>query len=360
MLYPRGNFWWVKFKHRGEVVRLSTEIRTGKGSKAKAKAAARQLRAKHEAKAPAASSGVTLEDLCELHLEWLEDKGRGDLRADTVENLWRNLYRHLGGEGRDAMTLTVADIQAYEGARRADKARGQTIRREVQALAHKGLVLAKRGDYIDALPFDPADLDDIESDAPKLEQTAKARTDREIKRVLLAMSKKAKTAGYVRMLKLIRETGLRMEEFRRYHPSWLNPTFLRVPTIATKTGRITQVGRDLPISREAYLTCRDLGHTFKRKKFNHGLEIACERAGVSPVLTPRDLRGTAITEWARKDPAAAQYLAGHTSLATTAKYVKLGRDAAMKVGQKALKGAQTRGHKATRKRSKASFSLVRP
>jgi hypothetical protein len=358
VLYLRGGVWWTKFKHNGETVRLSTEVRKGKGSKKKAAAAARRKRVEHEEKAPVGSSGLTLEDLCELHVEWLEDKGRGDQRVETVENLWRNLYRHLGGKDRDPTTLTIPEIQGYEGKRRSEKpphksAKGQTIRREVQALIHKGLMLAKRAGIIDGLPFDPDDLDPIENDAPKHEQTSKARSDKEINKVLLALSKKAKRAGYLRMLRFIRETGLRLEEFRRYDDTWLHPTFLRVPTLATKTGRVTQVGRDLPLSKEGRATCRELGHTFKRKKFNHALEIACRRASVSPVLTPRDLRGTAITEWARKDPAAAQYLAGHTSLATTAKYVKIGRDAALKVGQKAIRGAQGGGHSARGRRRKA-------
>ncbi len=360
MLFLRGNVWWTQFKHNGERVRFSTEVRKGKGAKKKAQAKARELRVEHEKQTPKGSSGVTLEDLCELHVEWLDSKGRGDLRIETVENLWRHIFRHLGGEHRDAMTLTAADMQSYEGARRADGVRGQTIRREVQALVRKGITLAFRDGLIDAMPFDPAKLDEVESDAPKLGQTAKPRTDKEIKRVLVALSKKAKRAGYVRMLMLIRRTGLRMEEFRRYDPSWLHPSFLRVPTIATKTGRQTQVGRDLPLSKEDRATCVELGHTFKHKKFNHGLEIACARAGVAPVLTPRDLRGTAITEWARKDLAAAQYLAGHTSIATTARYVKIDRDSALRVAKNIQKGPQQRGHSKRRHQKKPNVFNGRP
>jgi hypothetical protein len=338
VLYLRGEVWWCKFKHGGETVRISTGVR--RGAKKAAAQEARRLRVEHEAKAPKGGSGVTLGVLEELHIEWLVAKGRGEDRISTVENIWRNIRKHLGGEHRDAMTLTLADVQAYEGARRSDGARGQTIRREVQALVRKGLLLAKRGGYIDALPFSVDDVEPIESDAPKHVQTAKPRTDKEIGRVLFALSRKAKRAGYDRMLRLIRETGLRLEEFRRYEHSWLQPTFLRVPTIATKTGRVTQVGRDLPLSKEGRETCRELGHTFRYKKFNHALVLACRRARVSPVLSPRDIRATAITAWAQTDPAAAQYLAGHTSLATTAKYVKLGRDAAVKVGRKSLPKAR--------------------
>lgn len=360
-LYARGNKWWLRFKCRGEVVRLPT----GCDLKAKkeAQAAARRLRVEYEAQAPAPTAELTLGDLEELHLEWLEDKGRSELRLETVRNLWRNLFRHLGGEHRDAMTVTLAELQAYEGKRRRDErpAKGQTIRREVQALVHKGYRLAKRHGLIDRLPFDPEDLETIESDAAKHEQEAKARSDKEINRVLLALSRKAKRAGHHKMLRFIRLTGLRLEEFRRYDPSWLHPTYLRVPTIATKTGRVTQVGRDLPLTKEAYAIAKEWGHAFAGKKFNHALVLASRRAGVSPTLTPRDLRATYITEIARKDPAAAQYLAGHTSLATTAKYVQIDRDDAVNLGARTLKkGAQRGGHSKQAKQKKAKKINGRP
>lgn len=362
MFYRRGEIWWTKFKHNGATVRLSTGCSDPKAAAVEA----RRLRVQHEQTNPHRGPGVTLDVLEQLHIDALKDKGRNKLRVDTVENLWRNLYRHLGGEAREATTLTAADMQSYEGARRRDGARGQTIRREVQAL-RKALRLAKRDELISRLPFEFDELEAIESDAPLSRQESKPRSDKEIKAVLLALSAKAKRAGHHKMLRFIELTGLRLEELRRYDASWLRPAtrgskaaaLLCVPTLATKTGRVTQIGRTLPLTKEALEIATAWGAQFAGKKFNHALWIASARVGVSPPLTPRDLRATYITKLARIDPAAAQRLAGHKSLATTSKYVKLADEEAVRVGAAVL-GGTGRGHTRQRKEKKASNSAARP
>lgn len=342
MLYRRGAVWWTKFKHNGETVRLSTACSDPKGAATEA----RRLRVEHEQTNPHRSAGVVLEDLEQIHIRALKDKGRSALRIKSIENLWRNLYAHLGGDGRDAMTLTAADIQSYEGKRREQQIRGQTIRKEVQAL-RKSLRLASRDGLIRRMPFEFDELDNIESDSPKVTQSSKPRSEAEIRKVLSKLSVKAKTAGYDKMLRFIRLTGLRLEEFRRFEPSWIrSATVLAVPTIATKTGRVTQVGRTLPLTKEAYTIAKKWGTKFRRKKFNKALWLASTAAKVSPPLTPRDLRATYITEMARHDPVVAQRLGGHKSLATTSRYVKLAENEAIRAGAAILaghwSGAQTK------------------
>jgi integrase len=348
MLYLRGRIWWLKFEHNGAPVRISTSC----SHKTKAEKEARQLRAQYEKEhGTGGGQGATLDVIEDIHIQALKDKGRDYARVDTVENLWRNLFKHLGGEAREVATLTLADVQAYEGKRREEGSRGQTIRREVQALI-KGLKLAKRDGIIARLPFNADELDTIESDPKDELKASKPRTAKEIRRVIMALSLKAKRAGHDKMLRFIQLTGLRLEEFHRYDPSWLRGNVLSVPTIATKTGRVTQVGRDLPLTPEARAIAKQWGGRFAGKKFNHAMKLASKRAGVFPQLSPRDIRATYITEMARRDPAAAQYLAGHTSLATTAHYVRIGRDDAVRLGAKVIRavtGGRHRGNRGKRK-----------
>lgn len=341
MLYRRGAVWWTKFKHNGETVRFSTACSDPK----RAATEARRLRVDHEQANPYHSAGVVLEDLEQIHIRALKDKGRSALRIKDIENLWRNLRAHLGGNGRDAMTLTAADIQSYEGLRRGQKIRGQTIRREIQAL-RKSLKLASRDGLIRRMPLDFDELDNIESDAPLARQASKPRSEAEIRKVLGKLSVKAKTAGYDKMLRFLRLTGLRLEEFRRFEPSWIrSAAVLAVPTIATKTGRVTQVGRTLPLTKEAHAIAKRWGAQFRRKKFNHALWLASSAAKVSPPLTPRDLRATYLTEMARHDPVVAQRLGGHKSLATTSRYVKLAEKEALTAGAAILRGHSQGAHK---------------
>lgn len=348
--------WSEQFKFRGKRKRIAT----GAASLRAAQVEARRKRSEIEQEAgPVAASGVSLAVLEELHVQNLKSKGYDKVRIDTVENLWRNNEKHLG-EHRDVMTLTASDIEALEGARRTDGARGQTIRRERQAL-RRGLLLAKRDGLITRLPFDWDDLDQIESDPPLLEQEGKNRQEAEIKKVLGHLSQKARTAGYVRMLWLIRRTGLRLEEFRRCSDAWIRPAprrsradkLLAIPADAAKTSK----PRVVPLKKADAATVRDLWPKFATKKFNHALKLASIAAGVSPVLTPRDLRATYLTSI--KDPRAAQKLGGHENIATTGLYIDLDERRSIEAGARAI-GATGRSHTNKRKEKKASNSRTRP
>jgi integrase len=304
--------------------------------------------------------------LAELHMEHLESRGRTDMRVATVENHWRNLEKHLGAH-RDVTTLTPADIERYEGARRketfqGDNIRGQTIRRERQAL-HKGLRLAKRDGLIARMPFDWDDLDGIESDDPKETQEAKVRELDEIERVIAALSQKARTARYPEMLRFILWTGLRMEEFRRYDATWIKPAprpirgqpkvaaMIDVPGDASKTGD----ARTLPLLAGALAVATEWGHMFKGKKFNHALKLASIAAKVSPVLTPRDLRATYLDLAAKYDPVAAQKLGGHRNISTTGLYLSASTARAVAAGGRAQKdaGGHRKGPQQRQRRQKA-------
>lgn len=299
----------------------------------------------------------------QLHIDHLKNRGRTELRVSGVENIWRHLIKHLGGPHRDVMTLTPQDLEDYEGRRRKETrheqaTRGQTIRRERQAL-RRGLRLAKRDRLIARMPFDWDDLDPIESDDPKVSQEAKVRELTQINRVFAKLSRKAKTAGHEDMLRFILLTGLRMQEFRRCSKSWMHPAVrrngvvavLHVPADSSKTGD----ARVLPLIKEARVTLEAWGPQFAMMKFNHALKLASVAAKVAPALTPRDLRATYLDLAGKTDPVAAQKLGGHRNIATTGLYLDASTARAVAAGAHAatLAGGHSRGPQQQHRRRKA-------
>jgi len=313
VLYRRGRTWWVKFVHAGVRYRLST----GEADRRRAEAQGRRIRVEVETSAGPGGRpvGLALRVLRALDLERVEQQRLGDVRARTIRGLWAPLLRLLG-ERRDVGVLRLTDLDTYEGARRGEGVRGQTIRREVQTLV-RGLGLAKRTRAIRALPFDPEDLRQIDSDAPKPQQQSKLWSADEIARILGALSKRAVTAGWRDRLRIIQLTGLRLEELRRLNPAaWVRGDELFVPASGAKT--ITGA-RAIPLPPEALAILARWRPV--RGKPNVALALASHRAGVHAVLTPRDLRSWFLTQAGRADPRAAQLLAGHTSIATTTRYL---------------------------------------
>lgn len=337
MLYRRGEVWWLKFSHNGQPAYLSTGFRDHAAAQAKA----RELRYEYEKKhgKGGRAAGVPLMYLEALDIERAEAEGLGGRRAKTLTNIWRHLADHLGSKKRDASTITLADIDAYEGLRRKEKAAGQTIRREVQALV-RGLRLAKRATALPSMPFDPEDLKIIRTD-PKNERTAgKSWSLVEINAVLEALSTKAKTARYPEILRLVMGTGLRLEELRKVEPSRLRPGLGDAAAILSMAATATKgkKPREVPLTAEMANTVRELFPLSPHWKPNRGLKIACiETLKLSRVLTPRDLRKWYLNQVATMDVLAAQRLAGHSSVKTTGIYVESDHERAMAAGAKVLR-----------------------
>lgn len=322
MLYKRGNVWWTRFEHGG--VRFS--ISTHRGDRREAEKEARRLRVeveeRTEAGKPGRPCGVTLETLEALDLARVADEGYGKIRAKTVEGLWKPLHRLMGAK-RDATRLTVGDVAAYAGARRREGVRGQTIKREVEALV-RALRIAKRDKLTRALPFDPDDLPRIRFDAPNQQQRGKTWRPDQIAEVFAHLSKKALTAGHLDRCRLIMLTGLRLEELHRLQPSWVvhdisgdPPAWLHIPPEGAKWGKPRPIPL-VPAALEIIERCAP----FKPVRFNKSLAHASRKAGLSAVMTPRDLRTTFLDEAGRLDPVAAQKLGGHSNIATTGLYLR--------------------------------------
>lgn len=324
MLYKRGRIWWTEFEHAGVRYRLST----GETNPRTAAKAARRKRVEVEDQAgPGGRAwGVALDVLETLDLERVEQQALGERREETITGQWAPLLRLLGPR-RDVATLRLRDVDTYEGSRRSEGVRGQTIRREVQSLV-RGLRLAKRAGVIRALPFDPDDLRDIASDPPLPSQQAKEWAAIEITKVLRCLSRKAVTAGIRDQMRLIQLTGLRLTELKRLRWSWVRRRALHVPAIA---GAKTKRSRPIPLSDEALALIKRWAKKrdpkgedlplFAHGKPNLALKSASTRARMAAVLTPRDIRAWFITHAGKRDPVAAQRLAGHTSIQTTNRYL---------------------------------------
>ena len=100
----------------------------------------------------------------------------------------------------------------------------------------------------------------------------------------------------------------------------------------------------------------------KRERFaigkpNKALKLACEKAGFTKVLTPRDLRAHRITKWAKRSPLAAQKLAGHPSMATTNRYLHPDAEFIRSVALGGRSGVRGRGYTKPRRKKKRVKSI---
>lgn len=266
---------------------------------------------------------VPLDTLEAIDLARVDNKGFAERRRKDMERMWKPIFRHLGGPTRDIMTLTEAELDGYPGKRRKDPGhgrgvRGQTIRREMQAL-ERTMKLALRDRLITLMPVTWDLVAPIESDDPDEKQASKPWADAEIRKALSSLSKKALRAGILDLMEFAAETGLRLEELKRYErATWLRGRELYVPASGAKTG---SSGKRIIALRRRALALAKKWPRFNVRKPHKALKLACEKAGFEKVLTPRDLRAHRITDWAKRSPLAAQRLAGHTSLATTSRYL---------------------------------------
>ena len=323
---------------------------------------ARRQRVETEAADPGRGQRIAcpLDRLEAIDMARVANKGFRDGRSKDIEGLWRPLFRHLGGAGRDVMTMSEGDIERYEGARRQDdngrgeKVRGQTIREEVQTL-RRGIKLAIRDKLIHRSPIEWDLLDAIEDDPPDERQASKPWTDVEIDRALSFLSAKALRAGILELMQFAELAGLRMEELKRYERrTWLRGRELHVPATGAKTGK--KGARVIALRPEALRLAK------KRERFaigkpNKALKLACEKAGFTKVLTPRDLRAHRITKWAKRSPLAAQKLAGHTSIATTNRYLHPDAEFIRSVALGGRSGVRGRGYTKPRRKKKRVKSI---
>lgn len=288
---------------------------------------------------------------------------RAEKRIPTIEKtLWPPLFAGLGGRWRDAGTLNLSAVLAYVEKRRETVA-GQTVKREVGAL-QRSLLEARKAGLMRRDPVDWTMMDAIPNDPLNERTKGKNWSTEDIALVFEHFSQKAVTAGHLDRCRLIMLTGLRISELHRLEPGMVvrepGPNvpwdaLIELPAHAAKWGHARTiplaqvgvtiiewwVGRDRATSHEPHNTRTTV---FPDKKPNKSLAHACEQAGFSRVLTPRDLRRwylNAIEELGGAK--VAQRLGGHQNIATTGLYLQAEKREALTVGATLVSKVVTRG-----------------
>jgi integrase len=230
--------------------------------------------------------------------------------AKTLENVyWRNLLTHFGAE-RDPGTLIYDEIEAYVSVRRR-KDRGQTVRREIQALK-RGIEIAIRRQWLDR---PPCTFPKVRSDPPDRKQAGKWHDPSVLQQWLAELEPVARDAITFALL-----TGVRARELARVTSDWIESltegVFLRLPAEAAKTGK----ERLIPLSNEAHellARCKSFGGACHRRT----MIAAARRIGYNRTVTLRDLRHVFATIAEQHDRKAAQDALGHTTERMTSRYL---------------------------------------
>jgi integrase len=328
-VYPNGTKFWCKFEHRGKLHRFPTDVYiTEPDAKRRAKEAETLKRAEVLGREGPGGKGyasqVSLAVLEGLDVLRSQAEGMGPLNKRDLKYRWAFLQKHLGGEHRMVETLTLNDIRDYETARRQEKAKGQTIVRERQALV-RALKLAVEGGLLLRMPFEAALLRPIKRSPKHPRRKGVLHPQSHIDLVLSKVSKKAVTCGHVDMCRFVMATGLRDSELRQAGSFAVTRTewggILHVRT-AKKTTRHTE-DRDIPMGPEVLALYDKWRHRFATNDVADSLTLASGRASVVRGVTLRDLRkfyGSKISK-GKGGLAAAQKLLGHANISTTAIYV---------------------------------------
>ncbi len=232
--------WWFDFRVNGKRIRRST----GERDRGPAEVAALQARAEaltqagRPARRASEGGGADLAQLAALDLTRAGAKGVTAQQSSSIELSWTHLCRLLGAD-TDPSEIDFDVVEGFIAARRKEGARGQSIRKEVQALK-RGLVIARRRGWLAALPNEwPA----VRADPPKKEQAGKLHHPDTLRRWFDALDQTRGGTEARRQAELVLRTGLRAAEIRRLTWSWVEaapestgvPAILRIPAEAAKT-----------------------------------------------------------------------------------------------------------------------------
>jgi integrase len=232
------------------------------------------------------------------------------------------------GADTDPNDITYDGVVAFIGQRRREGLRGQSIRKEVQALK-RGFKIALRRAWLDQdLPEGPI----VRSDPPRKGSKGKLVRVSDLTRWLDALEDEPKAREARLQAELVLRTGLRSMEARRLCWSWVEPApdgvdasaLLRVPAEAAKNRRERVLGLT-PEALAIVETARQ-GQGWDEPLLPgshvHAYQSASRKIGHRSI-TLRDLRHCHAT-WAAQgtgDAAAAQAALGHSDLRTTQRYL---------------------------------------
>lgn len=304
--------WNARFKAHGKLERESTGTR----DRAAAEVIAAKLRLTAGAPKPPRGQRATLAQVSAADIARAEGEQVTALRIESLERLWRHVLRHFG-ESSDPADLNRANLEAYVHARRAAGSKGQSVRRELEAVKRGLRIAAERG-WIDRPPlFWPK----VKSDPPRRAQAGKWHPLEVIRDWLDAMDPLARLHA-----RCVADTGLRAEEMARGEVDWLEgappgieaAAVVRLPAAASKTRRerLVPVSWGTADNLLTYWAYPDRPQSHKSAR-----ETARRAIGYGQRITLRDLRHTFASLAEQLDRKAAQDLLGHATERMTQRYL---------------------------------------
>lgn len=316
---PRSPHWWYRFQLHGREYRGST--RTGDRRAATVEERRRRAIAEASPSDRGARGSVDVAQLAEWDASRALAEGVAESRAQTLEWIWTPVAAHFGAT--PVHQIDHERITGYVATRRASGVRGQTIRREVQAL-RRGLGIAKRRGLILTVPDAPR----IRSDAPSPAARGRLHPPAVLAQWIAALPQDARDE-----VELALRTGLRAAELKRIRAEWVEPApvgaatryVLRVPAASAKTRCERVVGLTdaaAAIIRRRVEASPDSEHVLSQESHRRAYRTACATIGYAHRIKLRDLRHTFATlaVAGSGDPWAALEALGHRDLRTTSLY----------------------------------------
>lgn len=314
---------WCRFWVNGREFRRSCKTRDPRAAEVEA----RRLRVEVEQDpdaAPARGREAGLEALAVEDILEHKRRGVGELYVNRLESKWVVVLRNMP-EGIAAGAIDYDTLRAYEGRRRDNGIRGQTIVRELRCI-RRTLVLAKRRGFIRELP-DPWPT--VRRDAPDRRRAGKLWPPELCVMFIRKLHDDARDEVEFALL-----TGLRLHECKRVEAGWVEPAptgsptpaLLRVPAWAAKTGEERVVGlaaAALAIVRRRVEAEPRRAQVFTSSNYRKHRESVAKALGWPVPPTMRDMRHTYATLalLGTSDPVGVMRSLGHKDLRTTERYL---------------------------------------
>ncbi len=308
-IYQRGGIWWIRYSHRGQRVRETSQgfLYNGKPSDGTSKRAAEKMLQERRRTAGTAqfigpkAERITFKDLADLYLTDYKLNGRRSL--GEAERAVRHLREAFGLDR--ALDITAPRIAAYTAARLAEQHKPATVNRELAAL-RRMFNLAVRAEM---LPHRPhiALLDESgnvrEGFLEPAEFTAALNAkDKAGNSILLPCLQDALRFLYLTAWRI---GALRALEWRDVHLQWKGGRVvggtvqLRAANAKNKRGKVLPLRGELLAlferrAGDRRLDCVNVFHRDGRPlvSFRKAWRAACTAAGLSGVLV-HDLRRSA-------------------------------------------------------------------
>lgn len=341
---PEGA-WWYDFRVSGVRHRRST------GSSVREVAEDIALRARELAQAEAAQRAkldpgagtVDLARLGGLDLTRAISRGVTASQQRSIMGCWKSLTRVLGAERRPD-TIDYDLCQSYIAERRRAGVRGQSIRKELQALK-RGMMIARRKRLI-TVALD--EWPEVRNDPKDTKKAGKLHPQHILERWLEALDRVPKSGLARVQAEIALRTGIRAEEVRRLSWSWVEetppgselPAILRLPAWATKDRDervvgLTQEALELIAfarTEQQLVTWEHFDTPLLAGEHKHAFQAACKLIDYPRAITLRDLRHchASWSAQATGDIAAVQAALGHADLETTQRYLSSTVDRALK------------------------------